>query len=244
MNSHRATATASLFVALCGQAIAADPNPAPVWCLIVEHGESRRAVRLDNGAVTEVKVGVGRLADTEPMPGEQRTIFHVMSPDQKRILYEMTSGTARQNHVISIADADGKNLRPIANVGHSTRPAWSPDGKHVAFVSERADRGRHVYRIDIDGRNEKQISHEPVERGCRPGFTADGRVVFTVDRGREGKMPLMDVVIGDGAQETVLMKRQDVINSATSADGNRLAVAVPGELAFTISRPAQCRNSR
>ena len=36
-------------------------------------------------------------------------------------------------------------------------PAWAPDGKHIAFVSDRSGR-QEVYLVDPDGKNLKQIS--------------------------------------------------------------------------------------
>jgi dipeptidyl aminopeptidase/acylaminoacyl peptidase len=208
-----------------------DAKPALKWSLIVEQGESRRAVRLDDGKVTDLKVGVGAVSDSASQGDDFRTVSNTGSPDGRSIVYEMASGAARLKHVIAVAGIDGKSFRMIVKMGHNTRPTWSPDSKRIAFVSQR-DGVRHVYRIDADGQNEKQISREPVPPNCRPGFTADGRIVYAIDRGRDGKLPLADLVVGDGEKETVLVRRQYIIDSATTADGTHLAVIVTGELAI------------
>src|SRR5215470_8363919 len=51
--------------------------------------------------------------------------------------------------------------RPITNGG---LPAVSPDGKRIAFVSDRTGND-DVYLISIDGRNEQQLTHTPDPEG-------------------------------------------------------------------------------
>jgi len=38
-------------------------------------------------------------------------------------------------------------------------PSWSPDGRKIAFTSDRRGR-REVYTIDIDGRNLRRITQD------------------------------------------------------------------------------------
>ena len=47
-------------------------------------------------------------------------------------------------------DVDGTNVRQITNgIGISIHPTFSPDGRQLAFVSDRSD-SFHVYLMDLD----------------------------------------------------------------------------------------------
>ena len=50
-----------------------------------------------------------------------------------------------------------KQLTQKTDTRRDFLPAWSPDGKHIAFVSERNGR-RDIYLMDPDGKNERRIT--------------------------------------------------------------------------------------
>ena len=60
-------------------------------------------------------------------------------------------------------------------------PAFSPDGKHLAFASLR-DGQMEIYVADADGSNPANLSTHP-GRDTQPSWTPDGRgVTFVSDR--------------------------------------------------------------
>src|SRR5713101_6582941 len=52
---------------------------------------------------------------------------------------------------IYLMDPDGSNVtRLTRSRGSSNQPAWSPDGRRIAFTSDR-DFDWHIYAMDSDG---------------------------------------------------------------------------------------------
>jgi dipeptidyl aminopeptidase/acylaminoacyl peptidase len=90
-----------------------------------------------------------------------------MSPDGRRVLYTKSElGKWKDNKRVStiwIVDADGTNTRQFLGSDKDRNPAWSPDGKRVAFLSTRdqpaapregetaADNAAQIFVIPIDG---------------------------------------------------------------------------------------------
>src|SRR3990170_1244732 len=71
------------------------------------------------------------------------------SPDGQRIVFERCDYGAAGNCSISLMDADGRNVAQLTDSQVSAyQPAWSSDGRYIAFVSEG-----DLYVMDADGQN-------------------------------------------------------------------------------------------
>lgn len=80
-----------------------------------------------------------------------------LSPNGKQVAYTLAPWSKKEEHKIStiwIASTDhaGESRQFTAGEAHNQHPRWSPDGKQLAFLSDRAKRGTtQLYLIDTDG---------------------------------------------------------------------------------------------
>jgi Tol biopolymer transport system component len=89
---------------------------------------------------------------------------------------ESTSGTPPSGHwnIFTMA-ADGSDVRQVTE-GESVdqRPALSPDGSTIAFVS---DRGRGLWLVDADGGDPRPLTEHQFL--YRPAWSLDGNALYT-----------------------------------------------------------------
>jgi Tol biopolymer transport system component len=112
------------------------------------------------------------------------------SPDGRRILSLRLSsrggdvrGPQTRIPYVYVMNADGsgeRRLTRMASVNYSL-PAWSPDGRRIAFVSGR-DGNFEVYVINVDGTGKRNLTRHPAHDSA-PAWSPDGRkIAFTTKR--------------------------------------------------------------
>ena len=83
--------------------------------------------------------------------------------------------------------ADGSGLRNLTPkpVRDLADPAWSPDGRKLAFVSDR-DGNSEVYVMNADGSGQRNLTRNPAY-DADPAWSPDGRKLAFVSN-RDGKL--------------------------------------------------------
>ncbi len=92
---------------------------------------------------------------------------------QGRIAF--TSTRIENKKQIYVMDADGKNQTALTTKGENWKPAFSRDGKKVAFVSNR-DGNEEIYVMDFDGSNQQNVTKNPAYDGD-PCFSPNGQKI-------------------------------------------------------------------
>ncbi len=117
-----------------------------------------------------------------------------------------------------MVNADGSGQQ---NFTSGSYPAWSPDGRRIAFV--RADNKHHVgvYVMNADGTEQRRL----VRYGTDPRWSPDGRTIAFVRRATfDGFNYDIYVVDGDGGPARNLTPTPAYENDpAWSPDGRRIA---------------------
>ena len=94
------------------------------------------------------------------------------------------------NNEIYLMDWNGNNIKRLTDtIGYEQCASFSPDGKKIAFASDR-DGNFEIYVMNADGSNQVNLTHGP-GNDSMPAWSSDGKqIAFCSDRDRTGETDL------------------------------------------------------
>ena len=124
-----------------------------------------------------------KLLDLETFMEMESVGSPALSPDGKQIIFTRTwvdKVADRYNSNLWIVDVEGKRLRELTPGNwRDSSPLWSPDGKKIAFISDR-DGSSQIHIVWLDTREVAQLTHVENTPGSL-SWSPDGKsLAFTV----------------------------------------------------------------
>ena len=132
---------------------------------------------------------VQAVADKQPFTPEmmwemKRPGTPEVSPDGKWSVFTVSEYDIEGNSSSSdifMVNNDNDELKQLTFSGKESGPAWSPDGKKLAFVSRRHDGPGQVYILDMDGGEARKITDLPVGVYGLKWFPDGKRIAFAAN---------------------------------------------------------------
>lgn len=165
-----------------------------------------------------------------------------VSPDGKTIVFELAG------ELYTLPMAGGKASPLSTGLAFDSQPRYSPDGSHVAFLSDR-DGADNLWVMKADGSGARQITKEKQASFASPEWTEDGHGVV-VSRNVPGlrtfELWVYDIRGGSGIQvtkakprpETPPAEQHNALGATVSSDGRYFYYATKrGGFAYNVTFP-------
>ncbi len=189
--------------------------------LVAGHAAAQEVQRAAEWDVTQPR-GKTRLIDFETREGTWMSLD--LTSDGRWIVFDLLGQVYR----VAAQGGAAQCLTENSGVALNFHPRVSPDGRSIAFISDR--RGQYsLWMMDIDGGQPRPVVLDPTVRFSHPEWSADGRFIFVerssaiglVKYGEPGGIWMFH---RDGGQGTPIVTPRDArpMRPVVSPDGRML----------------------
>jgi len=120
----------------------------------------------------------GQTRDIDFDTSEGTWMALTLSPDGKWIAFDLLG------HIYRMPATGGKAecLTQDTGIALNMQPRYSPDGKTIAFISDRKGQN-NLWLMDADGKNPRAVFMEKTQRALSPVWTPDGNYIVVQRQG-------------------------------------------------------------
>jgi Tol biopolymer transport system component len=136
-----------------------------------------------------------------------------------RVLFAALATMLLTAHISALAASPIRQL--TSSTATNVRPAWSHDGKSIAFQSNR-DGPYHIYVMNADGSNLRQLTSGDENDDRHPSWSPDGRTI-AVDTGTEVKREIALIDVASKSRTHITKLGMTAQFPSFSPDGRTIA---------------------
>jgi len=222
--------TMALLLIASAREVEIAPHPAMPESSAIAYSQYSRSGDEYDSADWSVFVAGAECASPELVAANAQ--FTSWSPSGDELLYVSRQEEKGDIFALSL-DARGKPRRLTDNDVHDTHPAWSPDGRAIAFVSNR-DGSSKIYLMDTSGEHVRQLTLGEGNDN-NPQWSGDGHklVFFREIANGPDRIVILDIASGHES----MPPQPDGINTFPTFDSTGMAITY-------TSSPVETRSVR
>jgi Tol biopolymer transport system component len=157
-----------------------------------------------------------------------------ISPDGRRLAFQVRRNTDYEIHVMDMEGGESENV--TRHPEYDVSPAWSPDGRSLAFMSTRGfELGGlgpfpgHIYVKVLGTDSLRRITNEPLTSSFGPSdWSSDGATVL-IARVVDGSPDVFLLDVVSGAEIRITDAAEAEYSATFSHAGDRIAFHAEGE---------------
>lgn len=138
-----------------------------------------------------------------------------VSPDGKTIMFDL------MGDLYTIPISGGKATRVTEGMPYDVHPRYSPDGKHILFISDKSG-SDNLWTMNIETKEQTQLTKDKDKYHVSADWSPDGEYIIGT-RGRRNIKPfIVHKDGGSGANILTEQKARKYIDPTFSADGRHI----------------------
>ena len=150
-----------------------------------------------------------------------------LSADGKKLAYNLGTQTG-DLMTMPVSPRSGEAMGPPALLTQSTSyrkalPAFSHDGRKIAFIQFRGGENQKIWAMDPDGRNIAQVTTGPTVHWAPSWFPDNDTIAFQLNDNKEGQHTIWSVSLRTGRKKFLLDPHQEIGWPRLSPDGKQFA---------------------